>query len=254
MQPISEIHIYDAPETIGLDIDQVAAYLTELLPSVTITPHTDYFTQQLARFTPEQIDQVSDQLVARLAEREISDADDSDIGTVYDAPRLQEVMRPLLPEDQRGPDHLHIVFLTHCIARQSTDEAEYRLRIQQQGVPLLISTTGFVEALELPREYIFRRAQLEALGAEDQIEELEDDLAARILTYVDPRVTEVAKGYALQAVLGHFLGEAGCESPDCRMFKARTHEELTRAQFSAGTGLCERHARLLDEFTEDAES
>ena len=235
MAPLLQVHVYDAPDTPGLDVGQVAAYLAEMMPPVSVDARADFFTYHLARFTPEQIEAIGEELGARLSEREVTDLpEDRDLGPVYDAPALQEVMLPLIPEQERGEEHLHIVFLTHCIGRREPSGG-FCLQISQPGRPALISTSCFVEAPDLPREYVFRRAQLEGFGMAAEVEALEDEFAGRTLSYADPRVTEVAKGYALQAAFHHLLGVAACEQTTCRLHEARTHEELASAQISAHT-------------------
>ena len=245
MAALRQVHVYDAPDTPGLDIGQVAGYLAEMMPPVAVDARGDFFTHHLARFTPDQIEVITEELGARLAEREVHDLpEDRELGAVYDGSALQDVMVPLIPEQERGEDHLHIVFLTHCIGRREPS-GEFSLHIIQPGRPALVSTTCFVEAPELPREYLFRRAQLEGFGMAAEVEALEDEFAARTLTHADPRVTEVAKGYALQAAFRHLLGTAACEQVTCRLHEARTHDELTSAQISAESRLCERHAEML---------
>jgi hypothetical protein len=64
------------------------------------------------------------------------------------------------------------------------------------------------------------------------------------LEHDDPRLTEVMKGYALQALFYYFLGEAFCENPDCRLYNAHYQSELIRSQLLSGK-LCERHEGML---------
>lgn len=247
MQPLTDLHIYDAPDTLGLDINQMAGYLAELLPPVTVDTRSDFFTHHLARFTPEQIEVLTSTIARRLAEREVHGAfPDRDLGTVYDAAALQEVLVPLIPAEERNGEHLHVVMLTQCLADRAS-QGEPVLRILQPGNPALISATCFVEAPELPRDYLFRRAQLESFGLHEHIEELEDEFAARTLGHADPRVTLVARGYALQAVFHHLWGEFGCDRRTCPLYQARSHDELVRAHTAPGSGLCVHHRAMLHE-------
>lgn len=71
-------------------------------------------------------------------------------------------------------------------------------------------------------------------------------MAERMLLGLNnPRLTEVAKGYALQAVFYQALGEAFCKDPYCRLFNAHRQEEMLRAQLDGAFDLCPRHEGLL---------
>lgn len=250
MVRLRALHIYDAPDCAGLDIGQIAGYLASLLPPVVVDTRRDFFTHHLARFTPEQVEILTAELSKRLAERELAQADlDPELGPVYDAAALQDVLRPLLPQDERDKEHLHVVMLCPCLADRDSSGG-VQLRILQPGTPALISTTCLVEAPQLPREYLFRRAQLEAFGLHQYVEELEDEFSARTLGHADPRLTLVARGYALQALFYHLFGESGCNCSSCPLYEARDHDELMRAHLGPEAGLCARHRRMLREACE----
>ncbi|MGI5820232.1 MAG: DUF6775 family putative metallopeptidase [Armatimonadota bacterium] len=258
---LDAIYIYDAPDAIGLNIGVVAQYLAELLPEVQVHTRTDFFTYHLGRFDPSQVDVLTGEIAARLEEREVHNLvspalrdemapltpEDRDLGVVYLAGPLQDVMGPLLLEEERGESHLHIVHITQAIGRFQAGEPLLRLQIMQHGQPTVISTTGFVEVPELPREYTFRRAQLLAFGMDDAAEDLDGRYADETLGHGDTRVTRVAVGHALQAVFRRWLGEGSCDDPSCPLHRARTHDELFTAHLSEESGLCDRHARMLIE-------
>ena len=67
----------------------------------------------------------------------------------------------------------------------------------------------------------------------------------RYVTHSDPRIPEILKGYALQAVAYWILGESFCDDPDCRLFNAHWQEEMLRAQLGGPYELCPRHAGML---------
>jgi hypothetical protein len=113
------------------------------------------------------------------------------------------------------------------------------------GRPTLLSLTGLLEALAPPREYDFLRAQVAMFGQEEDLEELEERFAPRLLAPGDPRLGEVLKGLVLQAAFAHLWGEAFCPDPDCRLDNAETYEELLHAQTRPGAGLCSHHRAWL---------
>lgn len=258
---LDAIHIYDAPDAVGLNIGVIAQFLSELLPEARVETRTDFFTHHLARFEPEQVEVLTEELAARLREREVRNLvapdrrgdlepvrpEDRDLGVVYLAEPLQDVMLPMIPEQERGPEHLHLVHLEHCIGRFEPRESHLRLQIIQHGQPTIVSTTGFVEAPALPREYSFRQAQLFAFGIEEATEELDEVFAKETLGHDDPRITHVATGFALKAVFRRLFDERGCDDPTCPLHHVDTHDELAAAHLSEAAGLCERHTRMLIE-------
>ncbi len=258
---LDTIFIYDAPDAIGLDIALIGRHLADMLPHTQVETRTDFFTWHLGRFEPAQVEVLTAEIAARLEEREVHNLvapdrrddlepvtpESEDLGVVYQAEALQDVMRTLIPADETGSRHLHLVYITQCIGHWPPGESYFRLQIIQHGVPTIISTTGFVEAPALPREYTFRRAQLMTFGLERAADELDELFADRVFRHGDPRLNRVAMGYALQAVFRQAFGEEGCDVPTCPLHPATTHEELVRAHLDEDSRLCDRHAQMLIE-------
>lgn len=261
---LDAIYIYDAPEAIGLNIGVVAQYLADLVPEAEVESRTDFFTYHLGKFEESQVNVLTEQIVARLDEREVSNLvhpdlrdgtepvtpEERDLGVVYLGERLQEVMRPVLSQEERTERHLHIVCISQCIGHFEAGAPLLVLQTIQHGQPTIISTTGLVEAPELPREYTFRRAQLLALGVDEGVEELDEKFAGATLHHGDSRITRVAVGHALHALFRRLFGEQGCDVPTCPLHRARTHDALYEAHLSAESGLCDRHTRMLIEWRE----
>ncbi|MEE9365582.1 MAG: DUF6775 family putative metallopeptidase, partial [Dehalococcoidales bacterium] len=109
--------------------------------------------------------------------------------------------------------------------------------------PSVISTTGIIEAPAKPREYYLLKQQYERLGKAP--DELKERYRGRFIDYGDERLTEVAKGYAMQAVFYSLVGEPFCEDKGCRLYNAHWQEDLIFAQLESGYEFCPRHAELL---------
>lgn len=165
-------------------------------------------------------------------------------GILYDGVEVMRILRSLLPSGESHLDDLHIVSTRRLLGTFDEGDRRYHARTIVLGYPCLLSTSGLVEAPAKPREFYLRRRASSALGMEIPVEALKADLGDRFLDYGDPRTTEVAKGYALQAFAYHALGEPFCEDPDCRLFNAHWQEEMLRAQVSSGA-ICKRHTSLL---------
>ncbi len=253
------IFIYDAPDIMGLNIGLIAQFLSEHLPDTEIETRTDFFTFHLGRFDLPQVEVLTEEIAPRLEEREVHNLispqwrddlapvkpEDRGLGVVYLAEPLQDVMLPLIPEKERGDSYLHIAYIEQCLGSFETGETELCLQIIKHGEPTIISTTGFVEAPALPREYRFRKAQLIAFGMDEATEDLDETFAEKTLAHGDTRVTHVATGFALKAIFHRLFGEDSCDDPNCPLYRARTHDELSSAHLSDEAGLCDMHTQML---------
>jgi hypothetical protein len=110
-------------------------------------------------------------------------------------------------------------------------------------VPAIISTTGLVEAPAKPREFYLAKQQYEKLGKD--LTELKHQFQGSFIDYGDRRLTEVAKGYAMQAVFYFLAGDPFCEDKGCRLYNAHWQEELIFAQLESGYEFCPRHTEVL---------
>ena len=165
-------------------------------------------------------------------------------GILYDGYRYLAVMRDLLPPKERTLQVLHIAF-EHRILGTFDEDGRYHARAVVCGYPSVVSTSGIVEAPAKPKEYYRVKAQLSiALGA-IPFDAAKEPFKGQFIDYDDPQLTEVAKGYALQAAIYHVTKEAFCEDPDCRLFNAHWQSELLRAQIQSGR-LCSMHARTVE--------
>ncbi len=99
---------------------------------------------------------------------------------------------------------------------------------------------GLVEAPAKPKELYLRRY----LGSNGIA--LKEEFKGRFIDYEDPRVTEVMKGYVLQAVFFHMTGDPFCKNKNCRLYNAHWQEEVIHAQLEIPHGLCVNHQATLN--------
>ncbi len=160
-------------------------------------------------------------------------------GILYDAFRYVMLLRDLLPSSEVSLRILHVVF-GHRLLGTFEEDGRYHARAVVCGYPSVVSTSGLVEAPAKPEAYYKVKAQLSvALGA-IPFDAAKEPFEGQFIDYDDPRLTEVAKGYALQCAMYHITKEAFCEDPACRLFNAHWQSELIAAQLESGR-LCERH-------------
>ena len=160
-------------------------------------------------------------------------------GILYDAYRYLRVMRDLLPPRERTLKALHVAF-EHRILGTFEEDGRYHARAVACGYPSVVSTSGIVEAPAKPKAYYKVKAQLSiALGAVP-FDAAKEPFKGQFIDYDDPRLTEVAKGYALQAAMYHITKDPFCEEASCRLFNAHWQSEVIMAQLDSGI-LCKRH-------------
>jgi hypothetical protein len=148
---------------------------------------------------------------------------------------------------------VHITLTNRLLGTWDPDDLRHHLRAILLGIPSIISTSGLVEAPAKPREFYLARQQLGvAAGQELAHALLKERFKGQFLDHDDPRLTEVVKGYAMQAVLYQVTGEAFCGDPDCRLFNAHWQAELVHAQLEADRGYCRRHDEMLESLRQEA--
>ncbi len=163
-------------------------------------------------------------------------------GVLYDAYRYTARMAGLLPPAERSLQVLHIAF-QHRLLGTFDEDGRYHARSVVCGYPSVVSTSGIVEAPAKPKEYYTLKARLSMALGSVPFEAAKGPFTGQFIDYDDARLTEAAKGYALQAAMYHVTKEAFCDDPGCRLFNAHWQAELIRAQIESGR-LCARHARV----------
>ena len=164
-------------------------------------------------------------------------------GILYDGLYLHRVFLECIPVEERWVDIAHIIFTNRLFATWDENNKRYHIRTSIYSIPSVISTTGLIEAPAKPREYYLLRQQYQNMGKD--LIELKDRFKGSFLDYGDERMTEVVKGYAMQAVFYSLTGSPFCEDRGCRLYNAHWQEELIFAHLESGYEFCPRHAEIL---------
>jgi len=164
-------------------------------------------------------------------------------GILYDGVSLQRILRTALPPDERALRVAHIAFTSRLLGTFDDADRRYHARAIVLGYPSVVSTSGLVEAPAKPRAFYEAKRALRLESADARYESLKERFAGRFLDFDDPRLTQVAEGYALQAVFYHVTGEPFCKDQDCVLFNAHWQEELLHAQVESGV-LCGLHRKV----------
>lgn len=167
-------------------------------------------------------------------------------GILYDAYLLGDICREALGGGRSQGNRLNIIFTNQLIGTWDESDCRYHARTALLGMPALVSVSGLVEAPARSTGYYLARRSAEALGLGEQEKlQLIEAFADDCLDHDDARLTEVAKGYAAQAVAYRLTGEPFCDDPGCRLFNAHWQSELLYAQMSGGSDFCIRHREML---------
>ncbi len=169
-------------------------------------------------------------------------------GVLYDGLALQRIFCELISREERSLEFVHIFFTNRLFATWEENDRRYHARVSIYGVPSIISTTGVVEAPAKPREYYLLKQQYRILGRDPL--ELKTEFIGRFIDYDDKRLTEVLKGYAIQAVIYALTGEPFCKDKGCRLYNAHWQEELMSAQLESEYEFCPQHKRIMEEADE----
>ncbi len=255
-----EIILYDEGIAEELDIEEIAQYLAQKMGKVKIEVRGNPFA-----FCPEK----SLDYARKLASIKIQNASREMLveqeplhgeieyeqrrilgktrafGVLYDGFHLHRIFLELIPKEERTLAFVHIFFSNRFFATWGEGDKRYHARTSVYGLPSIISTTGVIEAPAKPREYYLLKQQYERLGKD--LTELKNIFKGSFIDYDDKRLTEVIKGYAMQAVFYSLTDDPFCEDKGCRLYNAHWQEELIFAQLESGYEFCQRHTNLLRE-------
>jgi len=259
---LPKVHLYEDVSSKTLDLQKIALYLREKFGKISVDVRGPLITAA---------NETAEFLARKIAETKIRDVMNPNLriepllgeieferrllldprlrltGVLYDGFRLQAVVRELLPREELNVEHAHIVFTNRLFGTFDQGDGRYHAHVSVYGFPSLISTTGIVEAPAKPKEYYAMRRGYAALGATAPIKELREKFRERFIDYDDERLTEVMKGYVMQALFYHLKLEPFCDDKRCRMFNAHWQEEVLEAQLSRPE-FCERHQREIEKF------
>ena len=171
-------------------------------------------------------------------EKENIDTSEQDVMILYDGFELQNIISENISITD---DTLHIIFTNKLTATFDNDDFRYHARALISSNPIIISTTGIIEAPAKPKQYYL---DLLTNSSEGKIEEIKEKYKGEFLEYHDSRLNEIAEGYVLQAILYYGTGEAFCEKKECRLFNAHWQKDLFYSQIETKK-LCNKHQENL---------
>jgi len=175
-------------------------------------------------------------------EMENKDMSEKEEMTLYDGFEFHSVITELIPINENKMNTLHIIFTNKLTCTFDENDFRYHARAIIGSNPAIISTTGIIEAPAKPRQYYL---DLMTNFSENKVEEIKKKYKGEFLEYHDSRISEIAEGYLLQAIIYYETGEAFCIHKDCRLFNAHWQKDLFFSQLE-NKRFCKKHQIILD--------
>jgi len=259
----SFVYLYHGAGTESLNLEEIAGYLESWFKQVKIELREDFFSYYFSHLPPEKKETTVDGIARKTAaikvrqvNRNKSFAEPLDLeveyerkkllygkvksfGILYDGLELLSLLSRLIPEAERSLDHCHMIFTNQLFGTWSEDDHRYHARVSGYGFPSLISTTGVVEAPAKPRDFYLKQQLGVSLLA------LKEEFKGKFIDYNDLRLTEVMKGYVMQALFFHITGNPFCKNKNCRLYNAHWQEDLIQAQLTSKNDFCAQHEKIL---------
>lgn len=262
MKPPCFIYLYDGAKTDKLEVGKIANYLKGKLERVQVIIRDDFLVHHLSRLSSSRKEERVDFLARKLGgirirqinEREFSkplpaeveyekrnllNPESKAFGILYEGFKLAALLGRLVPKGELSLECCHIAFTNQFFGTWDQNNRRYHARVSIYSFPSLISTVGLVEAPAKPKEFYLRRQ----LGSDAIV--LKEEFKGRFIDYEDPRLTEVMKGYLLQALFFHMTGDPFCKDENCRLYNAHWQEEVIHAQLETPHELCKSHQAIL---------
>ncbi|MFC2061212.1 DUF6775 family putative metallopeptidase [Elusimicrobiota bacterium] len=253
MQVPKKIYLYNGGKTSSLDLENISLYIKDIFSSSDIRIRGELTVKE--KEVQKVAKELSSSKVINVSSRDlrqnplpaeieyekkrILDPNSTSFGIVYDGFKLSGIFLKLIPEFEWDLDSCHIVFTNQLFGTWDESNCRWHVRVSVYGFPSIISTTGIVEAPAKPREYYIKKQ----LGIDS--ESLKSELEGRFIEHNDKRLTEVIKGYVLQAIFYHMTGDPFCNNENCRLFNAHWQEEVIRAQLSSASEFCPEHKKVI---------
>lgn len=259
-----QIFLYDEGSAAELNIEEIARYLGQKLGEMKVEVRGNPFrhlpqdrtldySRRIAHTKIQNMNQralpAQAPLLAEIEyERRRIEGRTQAFGLLYDGVQLIRLFGETIPRQECSRESIHIIFTNRLFATWDNSNKRYHVRTSLYAFPSLISTSGLVEAPAKPRGYYLLKQQYEQLGKD--LTELKDKFQGSFIDYGDERLTEVAKGYAMQAIFYYLTGDPFCEDRGCRLYNAHWQEELVFAQLESRYEFCPQHAALLGKVQE----
>ena len=252
---ISKIILYNEPTVLEIQIEKIKQFIIDTF-QIKVEIKDNFFESLedkiFEKIASTRISNLKKQFKKHIPtqeeiqiEKENQDMSGEDIMTLYDGFELQNI----ITENISIADNiLHIIFTNKLTATFDNDDFRYHARALISSNPTIISTTGIIEAPAKPKQYYL---DLMTNFSEGKIEEIKEKYKGEFLEYHDSRLSDIAEGYVLQAIMYYATGDAFCENKECRLFNTHWQKDLFYSQLE-NKKICDKHHEKLKEIKNQA--
>ena len=160
---------------------------------------------------------------------------------LYDGIELSNIITELIPNEEENEDILNIIFTNKLTCTFDENDFRYHARALVGSNPIIISTTGIIEAPAKPKQYYL---DLMTNFSKEEIEEIKKKYKGQFLEYGDSRMPDIIEGYVLQAIFYYETGDAFCDNNQCRLFNSHWQKDLFISQVD-NKKMCKKHEEIL---------
>jgi len=165
--------------------------------------------------------------------------------TMYDGFELQKIISEFISKNENKGDVLHMVFTNKLTCTFDENDFRYHARALVGSNPVIISTSGIIEAPAKPKQYYL---EMMTDFTKEKMEEIKEKFKGQFLEYNDSRLSEIIKGYLLQSIMYYETGDAFCENKECRLYNAHWQKDLIYLQLE-NKKMCNKHQENFKKLT-----
>ena len=247
----SKIILYDEPTVPQIQLQKLRKFITDTFP-VKIEVRKNFF-HNLEENNYEKIASVrifdlkkpfkihnplTEEIQIEIENKDMSNKDET---ILYDGFEFQKITSEFIPMEENKEETLHIIFTNKLTCTFDENDFRYHARALIGSNPVIISTTGIIEAPAKPKQYYL---DLMTDFNKERIEEIKEKYKGEFLEYNDSRISEIIEGYVLQAIMYYETGDAFCEDKGCRLFNAHWQKDLFYSQLE-NKKLCNKHQKSI---------
>lgn len=187
----------------------------------------------------------SDEII--LEENSFTNFTNKDNIVMYDGFEFKQIIANAIPQSESQSNKFHLICTDKLTCTYDYDDYRYHGRAVICSNPAIISTTGIIEAPAKPREYYLQMFENMTQGL--NLDVIKNQFKGKYLEYHDLKLSEIIKGYAMQALFYYLTGQSFCESKDCKLYNAHWQEDLLHSQLTVNK-LCNQHQKILDKIAQ----
>ena len=124
-------------------------------------------------------------------------------GIIIDGFYLQRIYTNIIDKNEIHLEHIHIIFEDKLICTFDEVDRRFHARPIICGSPTIISIPSIVEGPAKPKAYYFKQ-MMKGLLSENS-KEIDKEFANSYVRYYDSRMSQIATGYAIQAIFFFLL-------------------------------------------------